>query len=103
MSDEYVHVGRHADILNSGRHIGPGDRIINEDLHLDTDERRGEDQHLIDEGRLVNVKSFDGGHSNADHVEHDEMPLVGGPPTQTSSYAPALTGEIDEEDSHGDS
>lgn len=46
MSDEYVHVGDHAEVLESGRNIGPGDRVAPDELH----ER---DQYLLDEGRLV--------------------------------------------------
>lgn len=53
MSDtEYVHVGAHADILASGRSIGPSDRVPESEL-------TEEDQHLLDEGRLVDVASFE--------------------------------------------
>jgi hypothetical protein len=47
---EYVHVGNHAEVLANGRMIGPGDRA--------SDTGAG-DQWLIDEGRLVDVASFD--------------------------------------------
>lgn len=60
---EYVHVGHHADVLASGRPLGPGERITHDDLDLEPDEEkglRGEDRHLIDEGRLVDLASFEG-------------------------------------------
>lgn len=56
---EYVHVGSHADILKSGRHVGPGDRVTDDDLDLD-----GEDRVLVDEGVLVDAGSFGKGASN---------------------------------------
>lgn len=47
MSDrDYVHVGDHAEVLHSGRSIGPGDRVP-------PDELQEGDQYLVDEGRLV--------------------------------------------------
>lgn len=49
----FVHVGSHADRLASGALIVPGDRIDHGDLHA-------EDQHIVDEGRLVDLSSFDG-------------------------------------------
>lgn len=49
---EFVHVGRHADVLASGRSVGPGDRVKDKDLG-------DEDQHLIDNGSLVDVAQFD--------------------------------------------
>lgn len=60
---EYVHVGPHADVLASGRPVGPGERLTHTDLDLTQDDHRGEDQHLVDEGRLVDVRDF-GGPSN---------------------------------------
>lgn len=51
---EFVHVGSHADVLASGRSIGPGDRVTAKSLDLD-----GEDQHLVDGGTLVDVAEFD--------------------------------------------
>ncbi len=54
---EYVHVGSHADVLASGRHIGPGERVQGTELGE-------EDQHLLDTGRLLTVDSFTGGNSN---------------------------------------
>lgn len=65
MSTEYVHVGRHADILASCRHIGPGERVTDDDL---TDE----DRYLIEEGRLVDVSTFTAEHSNAEQLVRDE-------------------------------
>lgn len=50
---EYVHVGSHADTLASGRIVGPGERVTHTDLG-------DEDQHIVDEGRLVDVASFGG-------------------------------------------
>jgi hypothetical protein len=55
---EFVHVGAHADILASGRSVGPGERIPQSEL---TDE----DQHLVDEGHIVDVASFGDAPSNA--------------------------------------
>lgn len=54
MTIEYVHVGSHADMLASGRPVGPGERLTDADLH-------DEDQHILEEGRLVRVDSFDAG------------------------------------------
>lgn len=54
---EYVHVGSHADVLASGRVVGPGERLTHDDLDA-------EDQHVVEEGRLVNVESFEKGASN---------------------------------------
>lgn len=55
MSDrEYVHVGRHADVLSSGRPVGPGDRVPEAEL---TDEDAG----FLDAGTLVDVDSFGDG------------------------------------------
>jgi hypothetical protein len=50
---EYVHVGSHADVLSSGRPVGPGQRLASSDL-------ADEDQHLLDEGRIVSLDSFGG-------------------------------------------
>lgn len=54
---EFVHVGAHADVLASGRVIGPGERCTDRDLDP-------EDQHIVEEGRLVEVEAFDGGNRN---------------------------------------
>lgn len=62
MSD-LVHVGSHADILASGRSIGPGERVSEKELHED-------DQHLLDEGVLVAEDSFDmDAPNNLEHVK----------------------------------
>ncbi len=62
MSVEYVHVGSHADILTSGRTLGPGDRVPEAEITEDG-AITPHAQHLIDEGVLVDVASF-GGHAN---------------------------------------
>lgn len=61
MSREYVHVGAHAEILSSGRSIGPGDRVPEAEL-------TEHDQHLLDEEHLVDVASF-GGADNGQPIE----------------------------------
>lgn len=88
-TDEYAHVGRHADILASGRHLGPGDRVTDKDLSP-------EDRHLIEEGRLIPVSTFDGAHSNADHVLRDDTPAGRAATSATPVSRPA---QVDEEDS----
>jgi hypothetical protein len=57
---EYVHVGSHADVLSSGRPVGPGQRLTDKDLDLPGKDNPGEDQHLLDEGRIVSLDSFGG-------------------------------------------
>jgi hypothetical protein len=95
MSDvEYVHVGRHADIIASGRPLGPGERVVLKDLHLDGNDGPGEDQFLIDTGVLVDAESFagDAAPSNAEFVVKDESdapaPVL---PTAGSVVITALT------------
>lgn len=68
---EFVHVGRHAEILASCRHLAPGDRVSADDLDLSADDHVGQDQYLIDEGRLVPADTFDGP-SNAQQLVRDE-------------------------------
>lgn len=51
---EYVHVGRHADVLSSGRSLGPGERVTDDEL---TDEDAG----LLEAGTLADVESFGDG------------------------------------------
>ena len=52
MSVEYVHVGAHADVLSSGRPVGPGDRV-------QADELGAEDAHFTaDGGPLVDIVTF---------------------------------------------
>lgn len=53
MPDEFVHVGSHAENLESGALIGPGDRVK-------PDELGDGDAWLIDEGVLRDVDSFGG-------------------------------------------
>lgn len=62
---EYVHVGSHADILSSGRSVGPGERVPEKEL-------TSEDQHLLDEGCLVDIGSFDDGPSNSETIVAEE-------------------------------
>lgn len=55
MSDrEFVHVGRHADVLSSGRSIGPGDRVPESEL-------TEQDDGFLEAGTLVDVDSFGDG------------------------------------------
>lgn len=54
---DYVHVGSHADVLASGSVVAPGERITDDALDA-------EDRHLVDEGRLMDVKFFEGGNHN---------------------------------------
>lgn len=65
---EFVHVGTHAEILSSGRGVGPGDRVPESELHLTSKDEVGQDQHLLDEEHLVDIASF-GGASNKAKVE----------------------------------
>lgn len=97
---EYVHVGRHADILSSCRHLAPGDRVSDADLG-------DEDRWLIDEGRLVDTASFGDGPSNAAQIHRDEPPAPAAPSTPSvrpaAVTAPTITseqeGNSDERDS----
>lgn len=70
---EYVHVGRHADILASGRHVGPGDHVRESAL-------ADEDRHLIDEQRLVPVSSFDEAPSNQSQIDKPSSSRRGAKP-----------------------
>lgn len=89
---EYVHVGVHADILSSGRSVGPGERIPGDEL---TDE----DKHLIDEGHIVDVKSFDEAPSNSPDAAEapDAVQPVVGPPASPAPPAPVVGAEPVEE------
>lgn len=94
MTVEYVHVGRHADILASCRHIGPRDRVSEDELDLTDDDHVGEDQHLVDEGRLVDVASFTVENSNAEQLERDE-PVK--PTSSVTTKPPAAAEATDKE------
>lgn len=98
MTTEYVHVGRHADILASCRHIGPGDRIPETELDLSTDDHAGEDQHLVDEGRLVAVDSLADGPSNAAQIIRDRPAPASSSTLSTAAQTTSGTADTTKED-----
>lgn len=77
---EFVHVGRHADILQSGRGIAPGERVQAVDLGP-------EDQYLVEDGILADIKSFDG---PSNSPSEKDAPVIAPSVTTPSTLAPAL-------------